>query len=104
MNADTDVLVFDDTMMYVMFERVLRAEREGRRASRAELLGGLDAETDERRAKNVLKAAFRKDPGALRHILRLYCETTDAMEVTAHARKVDGQVSVQITETPAKAA
>jgi len=44
-------ITLDDTMLFVMYDRVRHAEREGRQATKAELLEGFDEETEARRAK-----------------------------------------------------
>ncbi|MBI3920700.1 MAG: hypothetical protein HY318_04715 [Armatimonadetes bacterium] len=99
MSTSKPSMALDDTMMFVLFDRVRRAEREGRRASKAELLKDLDAETEARRAESRSKDRPRHKPDALKSFLRLYCETTGVIELTAHARKVKGKIAVEVTES-----
>ena len=97
MSASEKPIVLDDTMMYVLFDRVRRAQRQGRRATKAELLKDLDAETEERRAQKQASDLLQ-NPDALKDLIRLYCETTGVVELTAHARAINGQIAVELTE------
>ena len=98
MNADRDDMVLDDTMMYVLYERFLQSGGQGRPPTRAELLTDLDAETESARARDEVEEALRSNPGALKELLRVYGEANDIVELTAHFRRAEGRVDVEITE------
>ena len=97
-------ILFDDTMLYVFIDRALRAQREGRRASGAELLANLDEETVRTRSWMAAESAMRDDPDALRHLLRAYCRTKGVTELTVRASTVNGEVDIEVTERRAVAA
>ena len=86
----------DDTMLAVFTERVRRAEREGRRATKAELLEGLDEETEARRREQRAKDPLPADVERLEAYVRKFCATAKLSQLSLWAEEKDGKIEVKV--------
>jgi hypothetical protein len=83
-------------MLFVVYDRVRRAEREGRRATKAELLEGLDEETAARRAEYQARDALSADVERLKAYVRDFCAAADLAQLSLWAEEKDGQIEVKM--------
>ncbi len=75
-----------------------RAVREGRICPPEEVHARLAAVEERWLAERKSSTAPPANADALKDLIRLYCETTGVVELTAHARAVNGQIAVEVTE------
>lgn len=75
-----------------------RAVREGRIAKPEEVSAQLAAAEEQWRAARKPSSTPPTNADALKDLIRLYCEATGVVELTAHARAVNGQIAVGVME------
>ena len=90
----------DDTMLVVFTDRVRRAELEGRRATKAELLEGLDEETEARRAAWQAKALGPTDLERFKACVRDFCAAAGLAQLVLWAEETDGRIEVKVLARP----
>ena len=86
----------DDTMLMVFTDRIRRAEREGRRATKAELLEGLDEETEARRAASQVKALASADLDRFKEYVRDFCAASGLAQLSLWAEETNGRIEVKV--------